>query len=92
MCKKWVAEIDSPGGAGCKLLNGPVTLKVPAGTPSGKTFRIKGKGAPRKSGAGDLMVTVEVDVPRKLSKEEKQLLQDLQEAQKASPRSGMGAA
>ena len=60
-------------------LNGPVTLKVPAGTPSGKTFRIKGKGAPRKSGAGDLMVTVEVDVPRKLSKEEKQLLQDLQD-------------
>jgi molecular chaperone DnaJ len=73
-------------------LNGPVTLKVPAGTPSGKTFRIKGKGAPRKSGAGDLMVTVEVDVPRKLGKEEKQLLQDLQEVQKASPRSGMGAA
>jgi molecular chaperone DnaJ len=71
-------------------LNGPVTLKVPAGTPSGKTFRIKGKGAPRRSGAGDLMVTVEVDVPRKLSKEEKQLLQDLQDAQKASPRSGMG--
>jgi molecular chaperone DnaJ len=73
-------------------LNGPVTLKVPAGTPSGKTFRIKGKGAPRKSGAGDLMVTVEVDVPRKLSKEEKQLLQDLQEVQKVPPRSGMGAA
>jgi molecular chaperone DnaJ len=73
-------------------LNGPVTLKVPAGTPSGKTFRIKGKGAPRKSGAGDLMVTVEVDVPRKLSKEEKQLLQDLQDAQQASPRSGMGVA
>ena len=71
-------------------LNGPVTLKVPAGTPSGKTFRIKGKGAPRKSGAGDLMVTVEVDVPRKLSKEEKQLLQDLQDAQQASPRSGDG--
>jgi molecular chaperone DnaJ len=73
-------------------LNGPVTLKVPAGTPSGKTFRIKGKGAPRKSGAGDLMVTVEVDVPRKLSKEEKQLLQDLQDAQQASPRSRMGVA
>ncbi|MGB7805150.1 MAG: molecular chaperone DnaJ [Actinomycetota bacterium] len=73
-------------------LNGPVTLKVPAGTPSGKTFRIKGKGAPRKSGAGDLMVTVEVDVPRKLSKEEKQLLQDLQDVQKASPRSGTGVA
>jgi molecular chaperone DnaJ len=73
-------------------LNGPVTLKVPAGTPSGKTFRIKGKGAPRKNGSGDLMVTVEVDVPRKLSREEKQLLQDLQDAQQGSPRSGMGVA
>jgi molecular chaperone DnaJ len=89
-----VSYPDAALGANVQVptLNGPVTLKVPAGTPSGKTFRIKGKGAPRKSGAGDLMVTVEVDVPRKLSKEEKQLLQDLQDAQKASPRSGTGVA
>ena len=54
----------------------PVTLKVPAGTPSGKTFRLKGKGAPRgKGGHGDLLVTTQVDVPGKLSKEEKELLQ-----------------
>ena len=56
-------------------LNGPVTLKVPAGTPSGKTFRVQGKGAPKKGGHGDLLVTVSVDVPGKLSREEKQLLQ-----------------
>jgi len=89
-----VSYPDAALGANVQVptLNGPVTLKVPAGTPSGKTFRIKGKGAPRKSGAGDLMVTVEVDVPRKLSKEEKQLLQDLQDVQKASPRSGTGVA
>ncbi len=73
-------------------LNGPVTLKVPAGTPNGKTFRVRGKGAPKKGGRGDLMVTVNVDVPEKLSREEKQLLRQLQEAQKDSPRKRMGVA
>src|SRR5919198_571758 len=50
-------------------LNGPVKLKVPAGTPSGKTFRIRGKGAPKRSGRGDLLATVRVEVPQKLSRE-----------------------
>jgi molecular chaperone DnaJ len=60
-------------------LNGAVTLKIPAGTPGGKTFRIRGKGAPRaKGGSGDLLVTVRVDVPTKLSKEERRLLEELQ--------------
>jgi molecular chaperone DnaJ len=73
-------------------LNGEVTLKIPSGTPSGKTFRIRGKGAPRpkKGGAGDLLVTVNVDVPQKLSKEEKELLAQLQQAQKESPRKRLG--
>ncbi len=73
-------------------LNGAVTLKVPAGTPSGKTFRIRGKGAPRprKGGHGDLLATVQVDVPSKLSKEEKDLLRQLQEVQRESPRKGLG--
>jgi molecular chaperone DnaJ len=72
-------------------MNGPVTLKVPAGTPSGKTFRIKGKGAPRKKGGrGDLLATVQVDVPGKLSKQEKDLLGQLREARKGSPRHELG--
>jgi molecular chaperone DnaJ len=71
-------------------LNGPVTLKVPAGTPSGKTFRVRGRGAPKKNGAGDLLVTVNVDVPGKLSREEKQLLKQLGEARGESPRSRLG--
>jgi molecular chaperone DnaJ len=73
-------------------LNGPVTLKVPAGTASGKTFRIRGKGAPRprKGSPGDLLVTVRVDVPSKLSKEEKDLLKRLQQLQKESPRKRLG--
>ena len=71
-------------------LNGPVTLKVPAGTPSGKTFRVKGKGAPTRAGHGDLLVTVLVDVPGRLSKREKQLLKELQEARSDSPRADLG--
>ena len=45
-------------------LDGPVTLRVPPGTPSGRKLRARGKGVPRKNGpAGDLIVTVEVQVP-----------------------------
>ncbi|HEY3478924.1 MAG TPA: molecular chaperone DnaJ [Streptomyces sp.] len=44
----------------------PVTLKLPAGTPNGRTLRARGKGAMRKDGSrGDLMVTIEVAVPEK---------------------------
>lgn len=53
------AEIKVPtlGGA-------PVTLKMPAGTPNGRTFRVRGKGAQKPDGTrGDLLATVEVQVP-----------------------------
>ena len=69
-----------------------MTLKVPGGTPSGKTFRIKGKGAPKRGGHGDLLVTVRVDVPGKLSRDEKELLRQLQDKQKDSPRRRLGVA
>lgn len=52
------AKVSAP-----TLDGGTVTLKIPAGTPSGKTFRVKGRGVPAKSSTGDLLVTVEVDVP-----------------------------
>lgn len=46
----------------------PVTLRIPDATASGRTFRVRGRGATRKDGTrGDLLVTVEVVVPRKLS-------------------------
>ena len=46
------------------LSGAPVTLKVPAGTPNGRTFRVRGKGARRADGTnGDLLATVEVQVP-----------------------------
>ncbi len=63
-------------------LDGPVTLKIPAGTETGKTFRVRGRGAPKpKGGHGDLLVTVRVDVPKKLSRREKELLEQLREAE-----------
>jgi molecular chaperone DnaJ len=71
-------------------LDGPVTLKIPAGTPSGKTFRVRGRGAPRKGGHGDLLVKVKVDVPEKLSRDERELVKQLREASKESPRKGLG--
>lgn len=67
-------------------LNGPVTLKVPAGTSSGRTFRIRGKGFGAKSGAtGDLLATVQVAVPQKLSKREQELVRELAQDEE-SPR------
>jgi molecular chaperone DnaJ len=71
-------------------LNGPVTLKVPSGTRSGKTFRLKGKGAPKRGGHGDLLATVQIDVPDKLSKEEKELLKQLRATRNESPRKRLG--
>jgi molecular chaperone DnaJ len=71
-------------------LDGPVTMKIPAGTPNGKTFRLKGKGAPKRGGRGDLLVTVGVEVPQRLSKQEKELLKRLQDEEKESPRRRLG--
>jgi molecular chaperone DnaJ len=84
------AEAALGGNVQVPTLNGPVTMKVPAGTPSGKTFRLKGKGAPKKGGRGDLLVTAEVEVPSKLSKRERELLQELDESRAESPRRRLG--
>jgi molecular chaperone DnaJ len=68
-------------------LDGSVTVKVPAGTGNGKTLRVKGRGAPRpKGGNGDLLVKIEVEVPQKLSRKERQLLEEFRQSHTASPR------
>ncbi|GAB2944079.1 molecular chaperone DnaJ [Micromonospora polyrhachis] len=57
-------------------LDGAVTLRVPAGTPSGRTLRARGKGVVRRDGqAGDLLVTVEIMVPTDLSDEARKALE-----------------
>ncbi|MDQ4131549.1 MAG: molecular chaperone DnaJ [Actinomycetota bacterium] len=54
------------------------TIRIPPGTSSGRTFRVRGKGAPRAGGGrGDLLVSVRVDVPKKLSKRQRELLEEL---------------
>src|SRR5688500_3393506 len=68
-------------------LDGSVTVKVPAGTPNGKTLRVRGKGAPKpRGGTGDLLVRVLVQVPEKLNRHEKDLLEKFAELHKDSPR------
>jgi molecular chaperone DnaJ len=54
------------------------TIKVPAGTASGRTFRVRGEGAPRKGGGnGDLLVTVKVQVPQRVNRKQRELLEQL---------------
>ncbi|AYY15177.1 molecular chaperone DnaJ [Actinobacteria bacterium YIM 96077] len=59
----------------------PVTLKIPPGTPNGRTFRVRGRGARRRDGThGDLLVTVEVAVPENVSSSAKKALEEFQSA------------
>jgi len=60
-------------------LQGKASLKIPAGTQSGTTFRLKGRGMPhlRGSAHGDQLIRVQVEVPAHLSAEQKKLLEEL---------------
>jgi molecular chaperone DnaJ len=70
------AEIKVP------ILKGmPVTLRIPAGTPNGRTFRVRGRGVARKDGTkGDLLATVEVVVPKTLDDKSRELLTEFNTA------------
>ena len=75
------AEVKIPtlGGA-------PVTLKLPAGTPNGRTFRVRGKGATRRDGTkGDLLATVEVQVPASLDQTAREALEAFRAATAGKP-------
>lgn len=62
-----------------ETLEGPVQLKIPAGTKSGQVFRLRDRGVPDLHGRhrGDQLVTVEVAIPHKLTKNQKKLLEEL---------------
>jgi molecular chaperone DnaJ len=79
------AEVKVP------TLNGPVTVRIPPGTPTGKQLRVRGRGMPRAGGgAGDLLVTIEVAVPKDLSDEQRQAVEALAAVEAANPRAHLG--
>jgi molecular chaperone DnaJ len=74
------AEIKVP-----TLSGGPVTLRIPPGTPNGRSFRVRGRGVTRTSGSsagttGDLLVTVEVQVPAVLNEQARAAVEAYREA------------
>lgn len=79
-----VSYIDAILGASvkCPVVDGEVTIKVPPGTQPGQVMRLKGNGAPRlgnPESRGDHYVTVNVEIPKDISKEEEKLIQQLKE-------------
>ena len=76
------AKVDVP------TPEGPVSLKVPAGSEDGKLLRIRGRGAPKLSGAGrgDVLARVRISVPKKLTKRERQAIEELQKVERGNPR------
>ena len=67
------AEVEVP------TVDGNAKLKIPAGTQPGRVFTLKARGVPhlRKSGRGDQMVVINVDMPSKLTKEQRELFEKL---------------
>lgn len=73
-------------------LDGVVTVRVPPGTPSGRTLRVRGKGVvPRDGQAGDLLVTIEVHVPTELSTAARKALEEFAASAPGAPRERLEA-
>ncbi|MEY4145388.1 MAG: molecular chaperone DnaJ, partial [Bacteroidota bacterium] len=80
------AQIDVPA------LEGKVRIKLDAGTQPGKLLRLKGKGLPilQSHGKGDLIILVNVHVPTKLSREEREILEKLRDSSNFKPEETTG--
>jgi molecular chaperone DnaJ len=80
------AEVKVP-----TLDGAPVTVRIPPGTPNGRTFRVRGRGVRRRTGMrGDLLVSVEVVVPKELSEPAKEALAAYRQAADGSdPRAAL---
>ncbi len=79
-------------GADVKVptLDGQVTVRIPPGTPSGKVLRVRGKGVTgERNKAGDLLVTVDVQVPVNLNHDQREAIEGLAKALADDPRAGL---
>ena len=81
ICQMPVSMVTATLGGELEVptLDGKVALKIPEGTQSGRVFRLRGKGvrSVRGGASGDLLVQVQVETPIKLTREQKQLLEQL---------------
>ena len=76
-------------GAKVKIptLNGStVTVKIPAGTQSGRVFRVRGRGIEGSTGTGDLLATMNVHVPQTVGDKERALIEELATVSESAPR------
>lgn len=62
-----------------ETLDGGVDIKIPEGVKHGELLRIKGKGVPQGTARGDFMVKISIDIPQKLSRKAKKLIEELRE-------------
>ncbi len=83
-----VTFAEAAAGADVKVptLDGQVTVRIPPGTPSGKVLRVRGKGAGDK---GDLLVTVDVQIPVNLNKEQRDAVDALAKVLDEDPRASL---
>ncbi|HET7632242.1 MAG TPA: molecular chaperone DnaJ [Gemmatimonadaceae bacterium] len=76
-----IAQATLGSKVGVRTLDGrKVAIRIPAGTPSGKRFRVRGQGIEKDGARGDLIVQVEVTVPDKLTPEQEKMMREFAEA------------
>lgn len=82
-----ISAIDATIGCTVQVptVYGDVDLKIPEGTQPNTKFRLKGKGVKSRSGQGDEYVEVAVEIPKKLSRKERELYEQLKSGQSDSP-------
>ena len=79
--------VEVPGKVG--LAPGPVEVTLPPWTSGGRTFRLKGKGFPAKSGRGDLLATVRIALPERSDAELETLMKKWAAGKPYNPRKDM---
>ena len=75
----------------CPTIDGPRTLTIPPGSSSGRKLRLKGQGVPahRDRPAGDLLVSLKIDVPRSIDDESRRLIEQFASKNPSDPRRGL---